>query len=493
MAGMRLTRIARDIVQVPVLGSSVFLLLDERVTIVDSGPPGSAPRILEALRRLGRDAADVEQILITHYHPDHLGGLAGLLRHVPARVGVHAAEAPAVCGDAPMPAPLRYPWLAERLAPAMRWLRPCPVDTVLRDGDELPVLGGLRVVHTPGHTPGHIALHLPDRGVLICGDALQRRPVGLLPPARLVTADWRQALRSVDKLAGLDFEVLAFSHFPPLRGDACTEVRRLARTMAPSSAPTSPTRSGERGALTWRGSRSPTAAGAPGRGDQFPHQFSVPPSPAPAGEGPGEGAGAFIDISMPLSPDTPVYPGDPRVVIERLSEASGDTFALSRLTLGSHAGTHVDPPAHGIPGGGSVDTLPLAACIGPAFVLDVTSDGAAIAPHELVALPAGTERLLLRTGGPLLGGRTLSPAAAAYLVERGVRLVGIDALSIEPADASGEVHRILLAAGVVILEGLDLAQAPPGTSMLICLPLKVADGDGAPARAVLWMSDGGVA
>ena len=231
MINARLTRITPEIVQLRVPGSSVFLLLGERVTIVDSGLPGSAPRILTALNRAGRSVDEVEQIVVTHYHPDHLGGLAGLLRYVPARVGIHAAEAAAVRGEAPMPLPIRYRRLAERLAPAMRWLRRCGVDTVLEDGDTLPVLGGMRIVHTPGHTPGHIALHLPERGVVIAGDALQRRHHGLIPPARLVTSDWPEALRSVQRLAHLDFEILALSHFPPLRGRACEHVRRLAASL----------------------------------------------------------------------------------------------------------------------------------------------------------------------------------------------------------------------------------------------------------------------
>jgi glyoxylase-like metal-dependent hydrolase (beta-lactamase superfamily II) len=115
----------------------------------------------------------------------------------------------------------------------MRWVRRCPVDTLLQDGDELPVLGGLRIVHTPGHTAGHIALHLPQLGVLIAGDALQRPRAGLTPPARLVTADWEESLRSLRRLAALDFDVLAFSHFPPLRRHAAAELRRLARQAPP--------------------------------------------------------------------------------------------------------------------------------------------------------------------------------------------------------------------------------------------------------------------
>ena len=196
----------------------------------------------------------------------------------------------------------------------------------------------------------------------------------------------------------------------------------------------------------------------------------------------------LIDISLPLSPETPVYPGDPPVRVERLSEArGGDSFALSRLTLGSHAGTHVDPPAHFIPGGATADQLDLSACIGPAIVLDVSETTGPITPAELAALPDDAERVLLRTGRPSRQGqdRSLCPDAARALVQRRVRLVGIDALSVAPAEAPGEVHRILLAAGAVILEGLDLTHAPPGPYQLICLPLKVIDGDGAPARAVL--------
>jgi glyoxylase-like metal-dependent hydrolase (beta-lactamase superfamily II) len=219
-----------QVIQAPVRGSSVFLLLDRRVTIVDTGPVGSATRILRALRLLGRAADEVEQIVITHYHPDHVGGLAGLQRHVPARTAVHAVEAPYVRGEATMPSPLRHRLLRRPSLALTRALSPpARIDTLLRDGDELPVLGGLRVVHTPGHTPGHVALHLPERGLLIAADALQVRGAGrLIPPSRLFTEDWVESLRSLRKLSGIDFDVLALSHFPPQRGDARERLGRLA-------------------------------------------------------------------------------------------------------------------------------------------------------------------------------------------------------------------------------------------------------------------------
>lgn len=194
----------------------------------------------------------------------------------------------------------------------------------------------------------------------------------------------------------------------------------------------------------------------------------------------------IVDISLPLGPATPLYPGDPLVEVTPISEAKGgDSFALSRLSLGSHTGTHIDPPAHFIAGGATVDTVPLDACIGPAYVLDVTALRDAISVEALESMPEGTQRILLRTGGPPLDGIGLTTEAARALVERQVRLAGIDALSIAPLAAPGEVHRILLSAGIVILEGLDLTHAPDGPATLVCLPLKIAGGDGAPARAVL--------
>jgi arylformamidase len=194
----------------------------------------------------------------------------------------------------------------------------------------------------------------------------------------------------------------------------------------------------------------------------------------------------IVDISRSVGPTTPVYPGDPPVLIEPISAAGGgDSYALSRVSLGSHTGTHVDPPAHFIPGAATVDAIPLEACIGPALVLDVSAAGRRISAAALASIPDGTERLLLRTGGPALGGPALTAEAARLLADRRLCLVGSDTLSVAPAEAPGEVHRILLDAGAVILEGLDLAAAPAGPATLLCLPLKIADGDGAPARAVL--------
>jgi arylformamidase len=208
----------------------------------------------------------------------------------------------------------------------------------------------------------------------------------------------------------------------------------------------------------------------------------------------------IYDISLAVEPGMLVWPGDPPVLVEATARvADGDVANVSQLRLGTHTGTHVDPPGHFLPGGATVEALPLEALIGEAVVADLTAEPGPLGPAELerLALPEGTVRLLLKTANSSLWHRSgpvtfpdeyvaLSPEGADWVVERGIRLLGTDFLSIEAYDAPGQpTHVRLLEAGVVILEGLDLAAVEPGRYRLTCLPLKVAGGDGAPARAVL--------
>lgn len=200
------------------------------------------------------------------------------------------------------------------------------------------------------------------------------------------------------------------------------------------------------------------------------------------------------DITVPLSPTLPVYPGDPSVTFEPVTRiARGDTANVTRITLTTHSGTHLDVPSHCRDGGATVDHLPLSLLLGKARVLDLRGTGA-IGRRELARLPVrGEERVLLLTDNSLLWESPgfqddfthLTDDGAAYLIEAGVRLVGIDYLSIEGIASGITVHRMLLDAGVVILEGITLAEVEPGEYELICLPLKIAGGDGAPARAIL--------
>ena len=224
-----------QVYQVPAKGASVFLLSDERITLVDAGMRGSGRQILGAVKEIGRSPEDIAQVVVTHYHYDHIGGLAELLQETPARAAVHLAEAPYVSGDKHLPFPIRHRLVAAILGPLATASgfrpRPVPVDIILNDGDELPVLGGMRVVHCPGHTPGHIALHFPQRGLLIVGDALQAPGGRLTRPSAAVTQDMRAAERSIARLAELDCEVLCFSHFRPLRQGAAARLQELAASL----------------------------------------------------------------------------------------------------------------------------------------------------------------------------------------------------------------------------------------------------------------------
>jgi arylformamidase len=202
------------------------------------------------------------------------------------------------------------------------------------------------------------------------------------------------------------------------------------------------------------------------------------------------------EISSPVYPTMPTFPGDPPIVVTATHAiARGDAYNLSSLALGSHTGTHVDPPLHFLAGGAGADRLDLGVLNGRCRVVEVSAEATTISEDLIAALPTEPRRVLFRTANSLRWSArdaffpdyvALSPAAAASLVERGCWLVGIDALSIE-RDTTGTfpVHHRLLEGGALILEGLRLADVPAGEYDLHCLPMYLRGGDGAPARAIL--------
>jgi arylformamidase len=206
----------------------------------------------------------------------------------------------------------------------------------------------------------------------------------------------------------------------------------------------------------------------------------------------------FLDISLPVSPDLPVWPGDPPIILQRYrSIAKGNASNDSKLACSVHAGTHVDAPAHFLEKGATVEQLPLDTLIGPALVAELPEMDV-ITPDILkaLAIPPETTRLLFKTKNSDLWAKpnpqfnpdyvALSAEAARWIVRRGFRLVGIDYLSIQKFDDPEPfTHSILLDAGMVIVEGLNLQNIKPGSYQLVCLPLKLSGSDGAPARVVL--------
>jgi len=206
----------------------------------------------------------------------------------------------------------------------------------------------------------------------------------------------------------------------------------------------------------------------------------------------------ILDISVPVSPGLPVWPGDPHIELDRYRAiAKGDASNDSRLACSVHCGTHVDAPGHFVENGSTVDQLPLDILVGRAWVAEVlTADVISSEILENLAIPSETIRLLFKTKNSTLWADprhafksdfvALSADAASWIVAHGIRLVGIDYLSIQMFDDPEPLtHSILLKAGVVVVEGLNLMDVRPGSYRLVCLPLKLSGSDGAPSRAVL--------
>lgn len=201
-----------------------------------------------------------------------------------------------------------------------------------------------------------------------------------------------------------------------------------------------------------------------------------------------------IDITSPIWQGMPVYPGDPQPSVKRVSSIEKDHFALSTISMGSHTGTHVDAPSHVLENGTTVDMLLPESFIGRAILLDVSFVSSPLhAEHLEMAWnkkKSGqvTEVLLLKTGAinSLEGIENfcLEEDIAFWMHDKGLKVLGVDAFSIENKKDL-PLHRSLLSQGVNIIECLDLEQVREGYYIFICLPLKITDCDGAPARAIL--------
>jgi arylformamidase len=205
------------------------------------------------------------------------------------------------------------------------------------------------------------------------------------------------------------------------------------------------------------------------------------------------------DATVPLRPDLPTWPGELGARLRLVKAlARGDEADVRELTLGIHTGTHVDAPGHFVAGGGTVESIPLEVLVGRCRVVDVEARPQVTAAALDAALGRqAPERLVLRTrnsAGPrpvwesptfVTDYAAIAPDGARWLVDHGVRLVGVDYLSVEPFDAAEPLtHRILLGAGVVAIEGLDLRAVPAGAYRLHCLTIPLVGAEGAPARVL---------
>ncbi len=208
----------------------------------------------------------------------------------------------------------------------------------------------------------------------------------------------------------------------------------------------------------------------------------------------------IYDLTLPISPSLIVWPDDPPLQFSQPYHLDrGDICTVTRLSLSVHTGTHVDAPAHFIAGGAGVETLDLHTLMGPALVVEAlgVSQVTAVVLDNL-AIPPGTKRLLIKTNNSArwAAGETkfyeeyvaITADGAQWLVDQGIKLVGVDYLSVAPFTALTACHQILLQQEIIPVEGLNLHGIPPGPYHFICLPLLIQGSDGAPCRAILWQA-----
>ena len=205
----------------------------------------------------------------------------------------------------------------------------------------------------------------------------------------------------------------------------------------------------------------------------------------------------YIDISLPINPDLPIWPGSQKIEFkENLSIKNGDIANESSISISAHTGTHIDAPSHFIDDGLTIDKIPIAKLIGPTFVACIKNiDTITAETLDSSSIPKDVKRLLLLTDNSELWIKkgvkfnedyvALSPDAAEWIVDRKIELIGIDYLSIQKYNASPDTHIVLLSNDVVILEGLNLENVSEGWHKLICLALKLEGIEGSPARAIL--------
>ena len=207
--------------------SRVYLIEDEMLTIVDSGPPGSAGKVVDYIRSIGRGPDDLRLILVTHGHPDHTSGVAELGSRTGAATLAHVEDTTTHHGDE---VSLSYMGIFGSQGSPLPFLRRARVTRTVGDNQVVPVRQGIGVIHTPGHTPGSVCYLLEESGLLFSGDTLFSNGVGLSRSMPFPGSDGDEYVRSLRRLADMDFDILCGGHGDPLLGGASEKLRDLLKT-----------------------------------------------------------------------------------------------------------------------------------------------------------------------------------------------------------------------------------------------------------------------
>lgn len=232
---MKVREIIPDLYQITIRYANAFLVVEENLTLIDTGFRGSTSQIVEFIHKLGRKPEEIKLIILTHNHLDHIGGLDELRKLTKAKVAAHKTDVFIPEDNIPYPAGnlaglfLRIPWFSKFRRHFV--LGPESIDTILEGGEVFDVLGGLQVIHTPGHTAGSISLYAPQHKLLFVGDALNKRGNRLRMPLKTVSTNLAEARESIRLMIELDVEILCAGHGRPILRDTRHSFRVLRKKL----------------------------------------------------------------------------------------------------------------------------------------------------------------------------------------------------------------------------------------------------------------------